>query len=66
MQLVVAQHCAIGGCHDGTESPKYAGIAEASMKADSSAYSQVVSGRMPRSGALSAAELATFKAFYGH
>jgi hypothetical protein len=65
MQTLVANRCANAGCHDGSVSPNYKSITEASMKSDSKALSQVTAGLMPKGSTLSAAELATFKAFYG-
>jgi hypothetical protein len=64
MQTLVATKCAIGGCHDGSESPNFKNISEAAMKANREALTQVQSGKMPRTGSLTAEEKATFIAFY--
>jgi hypothetical protein len=64
MQTLVANRCATAGCHDGTSSPTYKGISEASMKSDSKALSQVNAGLMPLNSSLTTTELTTFKNFY--
>lgn len=64
MQSVVANRCATAGCHDGTHSPNYVGISEASMRSSSRALAAVESGSMPPRASLSASEKATFLAFY--
>ena len=64
MQSVVANRCATAGCHDGTQSPSYVGISEASMRSSSRALAAVESGSMPPRASLSASEKATFLAFY--
>lgn len=64
MQSLVTTRCATSGCHDGSQSPKYKGIAEAAMKSSTKALSEVNRGRMPRGSSLSDAEKTTFQAFY--
>ncbi len=64
MQSVVATRCATAGCHDGSHSPTYSNISEASMRASTRALAVVESGSMPPRASLSSSELATFAAFY--
>lgn len=64
MQTIVANNCAVSGCHNGSQPPNYTGISEAAMKADTAARDQIASGAMPQTGTLTAAQKATVAAFY--
>lgn len=64
MQTIVANNCAVSGCHNGTQAPDYRNISETAMKADTTARNQVASGVMPQGTTLSASQKAVFANFY--
>lgn len=64
MQALVANKCAVSGCHNGSEDPDLDGIAESAMKAETEALREVEAGRMPKRGSLTAEEKALFIDFY--
>lgn len=64
MQTIVANNCAVSGCHNGTQAPNYSGISETAMKADTNARDQVASGAMPQGSSLSASQKAAVARFY--
>ena len=64
MQLIVANNCALSGCHSGTQLPDYRNITETAMKADTIARDQVASGLMPQGGSLSASQKAVVARFF--